>query len=630
MSKEKEVEKIGSETNVERTEILYGSGKIIKRTIDDFHKIKERFDNCTDSTGPSVFFNTPIWNEFVNLKNRRIKLRFITEITKPNIIYCKELIIITELRHLDGIKGNFGIADGKHYGGSASVKEGQPPTEIIRSNARAFVDQQQFLFETLWSKSIPAEQRIKEIEENMEPVKTQVLQNTQEIFNATVEFYKNQIGSNSCFPVEGLNIIYKHFSNSRQEILDKYRQGKHKGIRWITTLKNKKDLDIVKAHIDDVIKIRHVKDLSTESFALSDKSFIFTIENVEEGKTSSNVLSSNDKLYLDHYDAIFEKLWKKGIDIQERIKEIEEGYTFNIETISNSKESLNLSKKLIETVKYEILLIIASSSAFFRIEKNIGYRNLEELAYQNIKVKILIPSKTDNQDKINQVISKYPKIEFRILQISNGPLVGITIVDRQSILVYEVKDDTKSSYLDSVGMTIYIEGKSTAMSYATIFNSLWKQTELYEKIQLHDKMQRDFINIAAHELRTPMQPILGFTEHLKNKIKDKEQLDFLDIIDRNIKRLKKLSEDVLEISKIENNLLILHKEDFKIEELILQKISDYKKEMEAKNIEFEFTNRIDDDLFIYADRQKICQVISNLVSNSIKFIPNEKEGRIYI
>ena len=81
-------------------------------------------------------------------------------------------------------------------------------------------------------------------------------------------------------------------------------------------------------------------------------------------------------------------------------------------------------------------------------------------------------------------------------------------------------------------------------------------------------MQKDFINIAAHELRTPIQPILGFTEHLKNKITDKEQIGFLDIIDRNTKRLKKLSEDILEISKIENNLLSINKEHFKIKELI--------------------------------------------------------------
>ncbi|MGN6630158.1 MAG: hypothetical protein ACTHKJ_09855, partial [Candidatus Nitrosocosmicus sp.] len=156
--------------DAEKTEILYGSDKIVERAIDDFHKIKERFDNCTDSTGPSVFFNTPIWKEFVNLAKRGIKLRFITEITKDNIVYCKELKKIAELRHLDGVKGNFGISDGNNYGGSASVKEGQPPVEIMRSNVRTFVDQQQFFFETLWDKSIPAEQKIKEIEEGIEQI----------------------------------------------------------------------------------------------------------------------------------------------------------------------------------------------------------------------------------------------------------------------------------------------------------------------------------------------------------------------------------------------------------------------------------------------------------------------------
>ena len=88
-----------------------------------------------------------------------------------------------------------------------------------------------------------------------------MLQNPQEIFEATIEFYKKSNWIKSCFPVEGLNIIYRDFSNSRQEILERYRQGKHKGIRWITSLKNKKDVDLVKSYIDNGIKIRHVKDL---------------------------------------------------------------------------------------------------------------------------------------------------------------------------------------------------------------------------------------------------------------------------------------------------------------------------------------------------------------------------------
>jgi|SRR3954453_11269033 two-component system sensor histidine kinase VicK len=145
-------------------------------------------------------------------------------------------------------------------------------------------------------------------------------------------------------------------------------------------------------------------------------------------------------------------------------------------------------------------------------------------------------------------------------------------------------------------------------------------------------MLKEFTEIAAHELRTPIQPILGFTQHLRDKVTDKEQADYLEIIDRNTKRLKKLTEDILEISKIENNLFNLNKEQFDIKEFIRNLVNNYKKQVETKNIEFEFVDFCNNDsLFIYADKNKISQVLSNLIGNSIKFIPDEKEvGNITI
>ena len=109
--------------------------------------------------------------------------------------------------------------------------------------------------------------------------------------------------------------------------------------------------------------------------------------------------------------------------------------------------------------------MLASSSSIFRIEKNIGISVLENLAHQNIKVKVLIPSQIELHDKINQIRQKYAKIDFRILPSNNEPFIGITIVDREKVLIHEIKDDNKIKYTDSVGMTLYIEGKSTAISY---------------------------------------------------------------------------------------------------------------------------------------------------------------------
>ncbi len=168
-------------------------------------------------------------------------------------------------------------------------------------------------------------------------------------------------------------------------------------------------------------------------------------------------------------------------------------------------------------------------------------------------------------------------------------LIGITIIDREKILLLEIKDDAKRNYIDSIGLTIFIEGKSAASSYASIFDNLWKQTELYEQLkqaflqlQIHDKMQKEFINTAAHELRTPIQPILGISNILKKNLKDDKQIELLDVIARNARRLKKLSEDVLDVSKIESNLLNLNKEHFAIKELIQNIINNYKNELQKK------------------------------------------------
>jgi hypothetical protein len=124
---------------------------------------------CMDSVAPSTFVipNHPITQVFRETKERGIRLRFIAEITKDNIGYCKELMKISELRHLDEVKGNFGIVDRIYYRATAESGESGPPPLLISSSIHAFVQQQQYFFDMLWRKAIPAKQRIKEIEENL-------------------------------------------------------------------------------------------------------------------------------------------------------------------------------------------------------------------------------------------------------------------------------------------------------------------------------------------------------------------------------------------------------------------------------------------------------------------------------
>jgi signal transduction histidine kinase len=150
-----------------------------------------------------------------------------------------------------------------------------------------------------------------------------------------------------------------------------------------------------------------------------------------------------------------------------------------------------------------------------------------------------------------------------------------------------------------------------------------------EQLKVHDKMQKEFINIAAHELRIPIQPILGLTEIIKNRSNDKGQKELLDVVIKNTKRLKKLAEDILDVTRFESNALSLNKEEFSLDELIQMIIAEFQNNLELnKKIKFEYNNNNIDPIIIYADKNRVSQVIANLINNSIKFI--EKEGTISI
>jgi hypothetical protein len=119
-----------------------------KWNIVPFTGVKFRSDVCADENGPSLFLipDHPVTKVFGKLKERGIEVKFITEITSRNLSYSKELMKIVNLRHLDEIKGNFGIIDGKIYGANALSSESQVPPRLITSDMKTFVDQQQYFF----------------------------------------------------------------------------------------------------------------------------------------------------------------------------------------------------------------------------------------------------------------------------------------------------------------------------------------------------------------------------------------------------------------------------------------------------------------------------------------------------
>jgi signal transduction histidine kinase len=149
-----------------------------------------------------------------------------------------------------------------------------------------------------------------------------------------------------------------------------------------------------------------------------------------------------------------------------------------------------------------------------------------------------------------------------------------------------------------------------------------------EQLKNQERMQKEFIDIAAHELRTPVQPILGLSEVLQSKEQDEEKRRLIEIILRNAKRLQRLTQDILDISRIESQSLKLNKEKFNINDLISNVVQDYRNSIEKDhNITLLYEPKMDINFFVEADWYRITQVISNLLNNAIKFT---KEGTVSV
>jgi signal transduction histidine kinase len=274
-------------------------------------------------------------------------------------------------------------------------------------------------------------------------------------------------------------------------------------------------------------------------------------------------------------------------------------------------------------------------------ETEIGAIRLAQEAAKerNVMVRILMPANKLANETVSQLDESYSdRMNIRYIEQMSDTKATILVVDRKESLVMELRDDSKTTFDEAIGLSTYSNSKAGVLSYVAIFENLWKQTELYddikkahEQLKIHDKMQKEFINVAAHELRTPIQPILGLTEILRSQIKDAKQRELLDVTIRNAKRLQRLTEDILDVTKIETRTLGLKKELFDLNEMILDTISDFKnqiaKENKGNNLTLQLKSPSQDPILIEADKGRINQVISNLLSNAIKFTD---EGSIYV
>ena len=466
-----------------------------------------------------------------------------------------------------------------------------------------------------------------------------VLSNVDDILKKGRDILEKSLDYMVCSKFGNLRLVYNNYFDLYEKVMTtKYKNLQHKGIRLVTSI----DIDsaeLVKKFVNKGIQIRHVRNMPPIDFALSDKEMIATIQKTEGGYEIQNLLVSNEPAYMKHFVSIFEELWNAGIEASERIEAIEQGIESEFLEVINDREKVSqILLDLSKSVKKEALLLLPNDIAMLRMEKMGVIECLINASTKiSASIKIICPMSSKNSDIIQCISNRAPDIE--ILNGANSSS-GMFIVDGIKFLRAELKDPDAQEFSQAIGFSIYSNSRKSVESFKSIFELLWEQTELSEKLRkanmlfeianeqlkTRDKQQQEFINIAAHELRTPIQPILGLTEVALSRTSDKEQVELLGIVNRNAKRLRGLTEDLLDVTRIESQSLKLTKERVELGDILQSAVTDFQNhiaKLHDNNGNVDFTCTIKENVFVLADKRRITQVVSNLLSNAIKFIDQE-------
>ena len=490
-----------------------------------------------------------IKNERLRAKKRGVGFKYVTEISKDNISYCKELSEFAEVRHLNGVKGNFevsknGIKCGKReYIGAATLQEAEPVAQLVYSNVEEIVEQQQFVFDTLWNKAIPFQVRVKEIEEGIKPESIEIIVD----------------------PREALKAEQRLLNSAKQEV------------QMIFSTVN--------------------------TFLLQERQLGITqmLSNLSKQGVRVRVLTPMD----------------------------------------------NDVKELVSNLKNQ--------------QENEGYHHQqqEQPLYQKNNANA---NNTNNYTNSNTDVGSI--IDIQDIASSSSINAKIIVVDKQDSLAMEIKDSLSDSLDDAIGLSTLSNSKSTVASYYAIFENLSKQNQLYkqlkdayQKVENTNAMQQEFINVAAHELRTPIQSILGYTELLlEDETNDRKKYSLFAIL-HNSERLQKLASDILDIARIESNTFPLNKKPLKLNSTISNIVKDYvkrQKQRKARDIT-ELASNINggnndnknkdtktmqtklvfqpkvkegEDIVVEADEERLTQVVDNILDNAFKFTDSYGSVRV--
>lgn len=322
---------------------------------------------------------------------------------------------------------------------------------------------------------------------------------------------------------------------------------------------------------------------------------------------------------------------------EQRIRQIEVGIEPEFYDVINDRYSA--SRTLVElanSVTSEALILLPNDKSMLRLDRLKVFDYVIKASQENAaEVKIICPLSKVNFDIVKRISDDAPHI--KVLNGNNLPY-GMFIVDGHKFFRAELRDPNADELSEAIGFTIYSNSRRSVDSFKSIFDLLWSERLLNEELKRADKMQKDFINIAAHELRTPAQSILGYAELASSdpELRKHDKQGILDAMYRNAFRLQRLTNGILDVTRIESHSLELNKELFNLNKLISNIVLDikrqnicglkgkvsltYKTDQDKKDDDDNNNNNSDyDAVFVEADKERIGQVLYNLLENAVKF-----------
>lgn len=312
-------DKTKTNRSTEPFQIITGPENITNFVLEHYLTTRATMDACFDFVGPSVVATDKrIMAGASDMKKRGIKIRLITDVTKDNIQHCKKIMEVSEIRHLDGVKGNFGILDGTEYNMHLIHQDSHAPTQMIYSNVKSLVDAQQFLYNSLWEKAIPIELRIKEIEDGVRPDFIEVIRDPTDMTNVAARMIS--------LATEEMLIVFPSFSGfrllERIGFISLLQQASKRGVRIrILTPGVEKIKDSVFG-INKMFRHFDIRSFGTKGtrsvILISDAKFSLVIDlkdGMDDTSFEPNGLASysNTESTVWTYSTIFEKLWIQSV-----------------------------------------------------------------------------------------------------------------------------------------------------------------------------------------------------------------------------------------------------------------------------------------------------------------------------